>query len=173
MRQLVLIGFMGAGKTTVGAQLATKMNTYQRDLDQLIEQRLGETIASYFDRVGEHQFRQFETQILQEYADQSAILSTGGGIVMQTINRQILKQSSAPVVYLRTQPEELLHRLKDDLDRPLLKQMDHAAFIKLWQYREPLYQEVADVTIETDQLTPTQIVSEIINQLEMRQQNNG
>ncbi|KIS03668.1 shikimate kinase [Paucilactobacillus wasatchensis] len=168
MTQIILVGFMGAGKTTVGAQLALALNTYQRDLDQVIEQQLGESIGSFFAREGEPAFRLFETKMLRENAALDVILSTGGGIVMQAQNRDILKQSGAPVIYLKTQPEAILQRLRGNLDRPLLNQLDRESFLDLWQYREPLYQAVADFTIVTDKLTPTEITEQIINQLNVR-----
>lgn len=162
MGQLILVGFMGAGKTTVGQKLADRIMTVQYDLDQLIEQQLGESIATYFERNGEAKFRSFETQVLQSYLTTPGILSTGGGIVMQAANRRMLDQTAAPVIYLRTQPQQLLQRLADDLQRPLLKQLNRQTFIDLWHYREPLYQEVADLVIDTDDLTPAQIADAIV-----------
>lgn len=165
MQPLILVGFMGAGKTTVGTQLAAQLKIPQFDLDQLIEASLGETIATYFSRMGEEKFRQVETTLLKTHLADEGVLSTGGGVVMKEANRQLLKQAKAPVIYLRTQPEELLERLQNDLQRPLLQQMDHDAFIELWQYREKLYQEVADVVIETDGKQPDEIATTILKEI--------
>ncbi|WP_137597577.1 shikimate kinase [Paucilactobacillus kaifaensis] len=162
MSKLILVGFMGAGKTTVGQELAGRIKTIQYDLDQLIEQQLGESIATYFERNGETVFRSFETRVLQDYLDTPGILSTGGGIVMQAANRSMLGATKATVVYLRTQPQQLLKRLANDMQRPLLKQLNRETFIDLWNYREPLYQEVANIVVDTDNLTPSEIADEIV-----------
>lgn len=162
MAQLILVGFMGAGKTTVGQELADRIKTVQYDLDQLIEQQLGESIGTYFERNGEASFRSFETQVLQDYLATPGILSTGGGIVMQAVNRSMLGDPKAIVIYLRTQPQQLLRRLANDMQRPLLKQLTRESFVDLWNYREPLYQEVANIIIDTDNLTPSQIADKIV-----------
>lgn len=110
--KVVLIGFMGAGKTTVGARMAAQLDTYQHDLDQIIEQHLGESIQDFFAREGEAAFRTLEAQVLDRQLAETGILSTGGGVVMTPTSRQLLQRTATPVVYLRTQPEELLRRLK-------------------------------------------------------------
>ena len=159
---------MGAGKTTVGAKLATRLDTYQHDLDQVIETRLGETIQNFFAREGEDAFREIENQVMTEELLQAGVLSTGGGVVMRPANRQLLQQTPTPVVYLRTQPAELMRRLHGDEQRPLLKQMDQQGFIDLWQYREPLYQAAADIVIDTDGQSVDQLVTEIMKRLEQK-----
>lgn len=164
--KVVLIGFMGAGKTTVGARMAAQLDTYQHDLDQIIEQHLGESIQDFFAREGEAAFRTLEAQVLDRQLAETGILSTGGGVVMTPTSRQLLQRTATPVVYLRTQPEELLRRLQGDSQRPLLKQMDREGFMALWRYREPLYQATADVVIDTDGLTIDQIVTLISKRLE-------
>lgn len=166
LNSVVLVGFMGAGKTTVGAKLVPRINTYQHDLDQVIETQLGQSIQEYFAQHGEVAFRQLETQILTDQLTRCGILSTGGGVVMSEVNRDLLKRTPVPVVYLRTQASELLQRLQGDADRPLLKQLDQEGFLELWQYREPLYQEVADLVVDTDELTADQVATLIMEQLE-------
>ncbi|KRM10215.1 shikimate kinase [Paucilactobacillus suebicus] len=163
---IALIGFMGAGKTTVGAKLAPQLNTYQRDLDEVIERELGESIQEFFAREGEERFRLIETQALKKQLDQVGVLSTGGGVVMRKENRGLLSKSKVPVIYLRTQPEELLDRLQGDEQRPLLQQMDRDGFIRLWEYRDPLYREAADIIVDTDGINADQVATQIIEQLE-------
>lgn len=163
---LILVGFMGAGKTTVGAELQEQLNIPQLDLDELIEQDLDEKISAYFEREGEAAFRQKETSVLKNYIEKNVVLSTGGGVIMRDINRVLLNSATTPIVYLRTQPQALMERLQNDLQRPLLKQMDQQEFLDLWNFREPLYSEVADVIIDTDDKTPESIAKEIRQSLE-------
>lgn len=166
MAHVVLVGFMGTGKTTVGVELAKRMELTQFDLDDLIEAKLGETIKTFFAREGEAKFREIETEVLDEYLDNEGILSTGGGVVMKDLNRELLKETQTPVVYLRTQPNKIMDRLSGETDgRPVLKNMTSKRFNDLWQFRAPLYEEVSDIVIDTDQLTPKELSYEIMRMI--------
>lgn len=94
---LILVGFMGAGKTTIGQQISPLIHLPQQDLDDLIIKKAGKPIPQIFDEVGEAGFRQLETQVLESTIDDAAVISTGGGVIMQTINRHLLQGALAPV----------------------------------------------------------------------------
>ncbi|RYL91634.1 shikimate kinase [Sporolactobacillus sp. THM19-2] len=162
MTRMVLIGFMGSGKTTVGQLLAAALNCPHIDLDQSIVASTGKSISQIFAEQGEACFRRLESDRLAAALTQEGILSTGGGTPVSLINRQRLIRSDALVIFLKTSPEGILKRLQGDTDRPLLKNMNRTRFITLFQEREGYYHETADIEIVTDDKTPEKIVREII-----------
>jgi shikimate kinase len=137
---------MGAGKTTVGRQLAKLLDLRFLDLDSEIEARSGADITWIFDVEGESGFRRRESAMLSELASQeNVIIATGGGVVLNPQNRNVMKNSGL-VVYLAVPPEVLYERTLRDVKRPLLNVDDRRGAIdKLVAEREPLYKEVADI----------------------------
>lgn len=161
MTAIYLIGFMGAGKTTVGKELAKKMGYAVIDTDEQIvnEQRM--TINEIFQRYGEPHFRELETEILKKLPGEKVIVTTGGGIILREENRQLLRRQSK-VIFLDCHPKELMKRLKGDTTRPLLKDSDSMAIIDRYEARLPLYREVADSIIHTTGKSVDEIVTEIM-----------
>jgi len=161
---IILIGFMGAGKTTVGKLLAEKTNSSQIDLDKHIVNTIGIPISEYFEKYGEESFRQLETKILKDHMDFPGVVSPGGGIVLKEENRDILKDMPV-VVYLQTNLDELLHRIENDYDnyRPVINGKSVEEVKEIYLPRVPLYEDVADVTIDTTDKTPDEIVEIILD----------
>lgn len=157
-----LVGMMGAGKTTIGRQLATALGREFIDLDQAIEARCGVRVATIFDIEGEAGFRRRETAALDEFTRKPGlILATGGGAVMAPENRAMLK-SRGRVVYLRAGVDELYRRVARDRNRPLLHTPDpRQRLADLVAQRERLYAELADITLDT----ADQPVSHVLQQL--------
>lgn len=166
MNQIVLIGFMGAGKTTVGNLLAEKLNVQQYDFDQLIVEKIGMSIADYFEQYGDVAFREIETTVLAEVDALDGILSTGGGIVLKAENRELLKKMSN-VVYLKADLTELIQRVTQDEEniRPLADSKTPQEIESIYRPRVPLYEESAQIIIETTGKTPQEIVTEILKQV--------
>ncbi|MBO0482312.1 shikimate kinase [Candidatus Enterococcus courvalinii] len=162
---IVLVGFMGSGKTTIGTLLAEKLSVSLVDLDELFEQKYAMTIAQYFEKQGEASFRQAETQLLQEQltASKAQVISTGGGIVLNQRNRALLKNGGM-VIFLEASSAELYQRVIHDQKnvRPLARQKTIAEFSELYQTRQAFYEEVATLQIETTDKLPQEIVSEIL-----------
>lgn len=166
MKGIILIGFMGAGKTTVGQLLSKKTNMEHIDFDDKIVEEIGMTIQEYFDLYGEEAFREKETAVLKRYLNHNQVVSTGGGIVMREENRSLLKQM-APVIYLQTKPEVFISRLKQDHTtvRPLVVSKSAAEIQQVFEPRIPFYEESASVVVDTDDRTPEEIVQEILNKI--------
>lgn len=158
----------GSGKSTVGRQLARRLDLPFLDSDQLIEQRLGCSIREFFAREGEAAFREIEEQVLRELAQgASAVVATGGGAVVREATRNALREGGK-VVYLRSSPEELYRRLRHDRQRPLLQVADPLAKLReLHAARDPLYREAAHFHIETGRPSVPTLVNMIVMQLEL------
>jgi shikimate kinase len=162
-----LVGMMGAGKTTIGRQLARVLNREFMDLDHELEARCGVRVSLIFDIEGEEGFRRRETAALDECSRKPGIvLATGGGAVLSPQNRLYLKERGV-VVYLRASAEELFRRLARDRSRPLLQTADPQARInELIAQREPLYESIADLTIETGAMPVTQVLRVLVPMLQ-------
>lgn len=159
----ILVGFMGSGKTTVGQLLAQRLGTTQRDLDAVIVDRAGKSIQQIFDDEGEASFRQMEHDTLADVLENtSGILSTGGGTPIQLANFDLLKASPVPVILLNVKPETIMDRLADDTDRPLVKELGLDGLVDLKGERDARYHGVSDVEIQTDELTPEEVVDAIL-----------
>lgn len=162
-KNVILIGFMGAGKTSVGKTFSGKTGKQLLDTDQLIEQNAGMSISDIFATQGEEAFRQAETAVLEQMlaGTDGAVISAGGGLPLRKQNREMLKQLGT-VVFLRVKRETVLERLKGDRTRPLL-QGDHAGekVDELLAYRNPIYEEAAHVTVDVDGKSLDAIVDEI------------
>ena len=160
---IVLIGFMGSGKTTVGIRLSYKWKRPFLDTDKLIECREGRTISEIFAAEGEEYFRALETELLKELSLKihNQILSVGGGTPLREENRNFLKQIGT-VVYLRVRPQTVYERLKGDTTRPLLQVEDPLSKItELLDKRWRLYEEAADLIIDVDDMDMDGILERI------------
>jgi len=163
---IFLVGLPGSGKSTVGRQLGRRLRIPFIDSDQAIEMRLGCTIRAFFEREGEAAFRDVEAQVIDGLTlDGPRILATGGGAVLRSENRQSLRERGY-VVYLKSQPEELLRRVRHDAKRPLLQVADPLQRLReLFDIRDPLYQEVAHCTVETGRPSVGNLVQTVMAQL--------
>lgn len=159
---IYLIGPMGAGKSSIGKQLASKTKKKFLDSDSEIEQRTGAKIDLIFEIEGELGFRKREVQIIDELTElHNIVLATGGGAVLMEENRENLKNRGM-VVYLKAPPELLMKRTEKDKNRPLLQTENRLQKIKeLMDVRGPLYEEIADIIIDTDDQSIKQIVKNI------------
>lgn len=159
----------GSGKSTVGKLLARRLGRAFVDADQVLEQRIGCPIRTFFEQQGEAAFRDLEETILAELTGPGAegVLATGGGVVLREANRRQL-QARAFVVYLRSSPEQIFQRVRHDRKRPLLQVDDPLARLKaLYAERDPLYREVADMTADTGRPSLQGVVNTIVMQLEL------
>ena len=164
---VVLIGFMGCGKSTMGIRLSYRLQYILEDTDKLIETKAGMTISEIFAREGEESFRQMETQLLQALVEKKGrrVYSVGGGTPVRAANRPLLKKLGT-VVYLRTRPETVYERLKNDTTRPLLQGEDPLGRIRsLMAERESAYAETADVILDVDEMTADQVVESIMRNI--------
>lgn len=164
-----LIGLPGSGKSTVGRQLARRLGVAFIDSDQVIEERMGCSIRAFFDREGEDRFRDLEQSVIDELtaAHSGAVLSTGGGAVLRPANRWCLHQRGS-VVYLRSSPEEIFRRIRNDKTRPLLQVANPLEQLRhLYMQRDPLYRETAHYVIETGRPSVATLVNMITMQLEL------
>ena len=168
MALISLIGLPGSGKSTVGRQIARRLQLPFFDSDQVIEQRIGCSIRVYFDREGEAQFRDLEAAVIDELTLKgSGVLSTGGGAVLRPANRQNLHERGQ-VIYLNSSPEELFRRLRHDKSRPLLQVADPLGRLRdLHKTRDPLYRETAHFIIDTGRPSVATLVNMIVMQLEL------
>lgn len=160
---IILIGYMGCGKTTVGIRLSYAEKIGMLDTDKMIEQKQKKTIAEIFDEEGEAAFRRMETDILKEIADykDDYVISVGGGLPLKEENRTLLKELGT-VIYLRAEAETIYERLKDDTTRPLLRTDALQNKIRsMLAERGPLYEEAAAYIIDVDGKTFEEILEEI------------
>jgi len=167
--RIALVGMPGGGKSTVGRQLAKRLGVPFVDSDAVIEQRLHESIRSFFEREGEAPFRDLEEEVIAELLATPAggVMATGGGAVLRESNRNALHDRST-VVYLRSTPEELFRRLRHDTQRPLLQVNDPLARLReLYTQRDPLYRRVAHFVVETGRPSIATLVNMILMQLEL------
>lgn len=161
-QSVILVGPMGAGKSTIGKLLAGMLDLPFFDSDRVIEERTGADIPWIFDVEGEAGFRQRETAVLADLlAGESMVLATGGGIVVSDDNRRLLKGDGV-VVYLTASIDQLVERTYKDKKRPLLQVDDPEAKIReIIAARDPLYCDVADIVVQTDRRGPKAVAQEI------------
>lgn len=160
---IILVGMMGVGKTTIGRQLAAALGREFVDLDHILETRCGVRITTIFDIEGEAGFRRRESALLDEYTRRGAlVIATGGGAVLAESNRALLRDRGC-VVYLRAQADELYRRVARDRNRPLLQTEDPRQRLgDILAQREPLYESVADVTLDTGEQPVAQVLQRLI-----------
>ena len=161
----MLVGFMGAGKTTVGRQLAQATNQQFLDLDDAFVNETGSSINQFMENFGEEKFRQSETAVLEKSLQNSGVISTGGGIVESEVNRKVIQDSNATVIFLQADFATILQRLATDTDRPLLRQLSMKDLLDRWEFRQPLYEKISDSIIMTNGKSPDKIVSEMTSML--------
>ncbi|MDO4977556.1 MAG: shikimate kinase [Eubacteriales bacterium] len=163
---IVLIGFMGTGKSTISSYLNNVFNMEIVEMDQIIAQREGMSISDIFEIHGEEYFRDKETELLIEMQDKkNVVVSCGGGVPMRERNHPEMKKNGK-VVLLTASPAEILERLKDDHSRPLLENNKTVDFVTdLMEKRRSRYEAVADIIINTDGKTKLDICEELIQKL--------
>ena len=167
---LVLVGPMGAGKTSVGKMLADRLGLRFIDSDHELETRCGADIPWIFDIEGETGFRARETEVLSELCEQSGILlATGGGAILSEKNRRILRNAGV-VVYLSASADQIYKRVRHDTNRPLLQvENPRGAIADILEIRTPLYREVADIVLpSTEGESPGSMASAVCNELKKR-----
>ena len=165
-QNLFLVGPMGAGKSAVGRQLARLLHLDFVDSDEEIEARTGVDIPFIFEKEGEAGFRTREAKVIEDLSQKDGIvLATGGGVVMDPQNRNHLGARGF-VIYLHTSVDQQLSRTRKGRDRPLLANDDPRAVLEaLMATREPLYREIADLTVETDGRKVRAVANEILERL--------
>lgn len=159
--KLILIGFMGSGKTTVGHLLAKKLGLELVEMDKLIVKKAGKSINQIFRDEGEAKFRQLETQIAKDLEKmENVVISTGGGVVTNKINIDNLRKNGK-IIFLKTSFLEIKKRLTNVKDRPLFKNIESAK--KLFDFRKKLYEQYTDLIVDTDEKSVEEITYEIIS----------
>jgi shikimate kinase len=162
---IILIGFMGAGKSSVGTCLANTLSMQFVDTDNEIENRCHMTISDMFKLRGEEDFRLMETNLLREYQENldQTVLSTGGGMPLRVENASLLSEIGI-VIFLKTSKEVTYQRLKNDTTRPLLQcENPLGAIEQMLKIRVPIYEACADMVLETKDKSIDKIVQEIIS----------
>lgn len=172
MSAIIMLGFMGSGKSAVARSLSRRLGMPFLDLDARIETEIGCSIAEFFAREGEPKFREIETRLLLELLQKKAVISPGGGVAAQPDNQKILQeaaQNGALIAYLRARPETLAARIRlAPGKRPLIDgqgELDEAATRKrveeLLQERAPLYEKCANLIVKTDDLSIFEVAKQI------------
>ena len=162
-KHLILIGFMGSGKSTVGKELASRLKHTFVDTDKLIEEKQGCSIATIFKEQGEQAFRQMETELLKTFSQEEKplLISTGGGLPLRQENGSLLKQMGV-VIWLEVSKATVLERLQNDSNRPLLSSINREDSIEaLLNSRREQYQKLADLVIDVNDASVKQIVDQI------------
>ncbi|AMO38594.1 MULTISPECIES: shikimate kinase [Thauera] len=167
MTCLILIGMMGAGKTTVGKELARRRNVRFADCDHEIVARTGVSVPTIFEIEGETGFRRRETLMMDELTrEPDIVIATGGGVVTTPENRDLMRERGV-VIYLNVPPQVLFERTRHDRNRPLLQVENPRQRIEeLYLARDPLYREVADLIVEGGRGNPGAMVRMIENALQ-------
>ena len=169
-RNIFLVGLMGAGKTTIGRQLAQRLRKEFIDADQEIVRRTGVRIGTIFEIEGEEGFRRRESAVLAELAQGDAqVVATGGGAVLSAANREVMR-AGGTVIYLRARLDHLWERTRHDTSRPLLATADpRATLAGLLEARDPLYREVAHLIVDTGTQSAATLVSRVVAALKARE----
>lgn len=168
-KNIVLIGFMGCGKSTIGVRLSYRLRRCLTDTDKLIERQENRSISDIFAQDGEEYFRQLETQVLEKLAQNAhhQIISLGGGTPVREENRPLMKKIGT-VVYLRIKPETVYERLKNDTTRPLLQGENPLQKIKeLLGQRNSIYEACADVIVDVDDLDIGSVLNRVLDALHL------
>lgn len=162
IRNIILIGFMGAGKTIVGKSLASVLAKPFIDTDKMVEESVGVTIQTIFETLGEERFRELESEVVENMAGiKGAVIATGGGIVKDSANIAFLKKNGF-VVYLFAGADVLYQRILEESGRPLADRMkDQTDLEMMLAERDPLYRKAADLLVDTTDKTVKTIENEI------------
>lgn len=169
---IILVGFMACGKTTVGRLLAEKIGYTFADTDALIEAQAGMSIPDIFAALGEGHFRKYEADVCQLLLKhKGTVVSTGGGIVINANNRTLLRKAGK-VIYLTVTPEQVMERVKDYTTRPMINYPDPVKRLRIvtemLAKRDPMYTNTADLTVPTITGNPEQTVDEIVAFLKVK-----
>jgi len=166
MKNIVLVGFMGTGKTEVGKILAQRLKRQRLCIDDMIEWKMGKPIASIFKEDGEEYFRKIESEIVKAASkDKDVVIDAGGGVVMDEINVRRLRERGV-IFCFTARPEVILERTKAYSHRPLLNTEDPVASIAELMKQRSEYYKRADYTIETSDITPNEIADKVIKVME-------
>lgn len=165
-KNIILVGLMGAGKSTIGRYLARRQNRAFYDSDAVIVERTGVPIPTIFEFEGEEGFRDREEQVIEDLCNyNNIVLATGGGSVIREINRKRLKKSGT-VVYLRSSADTLFSRISHDKNRPLMQTEDPLQTLKdLLKTREPYYMEIADIVVNTGRQKVSHMIVELVRKI--------
>lgn len=163
---IFLIGFMGAGKSTIAAELTKELGMKRVEMDQMIVEQQKMPISEIFDKFGEEHFRDIETALVRELKDKKQmVVSCGGGAVLRDENAKLMKENGA-IVLLTATPETIYERVKNSTERPILNGNMNVAYISsLMDKRKDRYFAVADYVVETDGKSAKEICAEIIKKL--------
>ena len=169
---LILVGMMGSGKTTMGRVLARQLGKEFVDSDEEIIKRTGVTVPHIFDVEGEAGFRQREAAAIRELAGRdNMVLATGGGAVLDGDNRAILKQNGI-VIYLKASAHDLWQRTRHDRNRPLLQtENPYARLVELFQQRDPLYRQVSDIVVQSGKQSAHTLMLRLVGEIEAFKRN--
>lgn len=168
MKNIVLVGFMGTGKTMVGKLLATQLKRQRLCLDDMIEWKVGKPIAKIFEEDGEPCFRKIESEVVKAAShDKNVVIDAGGGVVIDKNNVRRLKEHGI-VICLIARPEVIYDRTKGSMHRPLLNGPDPVANIEELLNKRREYYNRADYTIDTSDITPEEITTRILDIMERR-----
>jgi shikimate kinase len=164
VNHVVLVGLMGAGKTTVGTRLATRLGRRLVDSDALIEARTGRTVREIFRDDGEDAFRTLETSALLDalHSTEPLVIAAAGGVVLRPENRAALRDADALVVWLVARPTVLVERVRSGGHRPLLDDDPEGTLQRMSVEREPWYREVADAVVDVDGRTVEEVVDAVL-----------
>lgn len=164
---LLLVGMMGAGKTTIGRGLAARLGRALLDSDAEVERSTGRGVREIFEREGEGAFRREESRVLREATERHdpSVIAVAGGAVLDPGNRALIAAAGL-VVWLRADPDVLVHRVGEGLGRPLLGDDPKEAIHRLYEMRAPLYASIADVIVDVDGRSPSEVVDEIASRVE-------
>lgn len=163
--KLVLVGFMGSGKTTVSQLIGQKLRIPVLDLDQVIVKQAKRTIPQIFTESGEEGFRMIEHDALENISDLNGVLATGGGTVLRADNREIIHNMGALVVRLEASSEVIFKRLKNQTGRPLGDGLNVQSIEQMQNLRNGAYEDCSDLVINTDKLTAPEIADKITGML--------
>jgi Shikimate kinase len=166
MKHIILIGFMGSGKTRVGRRLARHLELPFIDMDEQIVERAKMPVTEIFEKYGEAHFRELETKVLEELLDikEQMVISAGGGVAVQKVNQEYLKETI--VVYLQATVETLVKRLSGDATRPILNGGNlKEKIMALKEERDPIYEQVSNIAINTSNMGVLEIVTRLSKEI--------
>ena len=163
-QHIVLVGMMGAGKSSVGRVLAQRLEREVHDSDHMIEARDGRTVRQIWSEEGEAAFRALETTVLAEAlaAPEPSVIAAAGGVVLSEQNRAVLDSGDAHVVWLLADVDVLVERVKNGMHRPLLDDDPEGVLRQMYQDREALYRSVADAIVSVDNRTVNDVAGAVL-----------